>query len=123
MDRLPFVWPSPVRSGVLRPRRTRMPHIDAAHTTSPEGPTIEAVEGFTPAELRKLRSLKDPNGIQKFLDAMPYHLATSAWSPRRVLHMETAHCLEGAIFAAAALRAIGRPPLIIDFEAERDTDH
>jgi len=100
-----------------------MPHIDAAHTTSPEGPTIEAVEGFTPAELRKLRSLKDPNGIQKFLDAMPYHLATSAWSPRRVLHMETAHCLEGAIFAAAALRAIGRPPLIIDFEAERDTDH
>jgi hypothetical protein len=84
---------------------------------------MTSVEGFTPAELRKLRSLKDPNGIQKFLDAMPYHIATSAWSPRRVLHMQTAHCLEGAIFAAAALRAIGHLPLLLDLEAEHDTDH
>lgn len=81
------------------------------------------MEGFTAAELRTLRALKTPYGIQRFLDAMPYHLATSAWSPRRVLRERTAHCLEGAIFAAAALRANGRPPLIIDFEAERDTDH
>jgi len=42
--------------------------------------------GFTPAELRKLRSLKDPYGIQRFIDDMPYHLADTAWSPRRVLH-------------------------------------
>ena len=41
--------------------------------------------GFTPKELRKLRSLKDPHGIQKLLDAMPYHLADTAWSPRKVL--------------------------------------
>jgi hypothetical protein len=81
------------------------------------------MEPFTPAELRKLRSLKTPYGIQRFLDGLPYHLATTAWSPRRVLQNETAHCLEGAIFAAAALRAIGRPPLIVDFEAEGDTDH
>jgi hypothetical protein len=73
--------------------------------------------------MRKLRSFKDPFGIQKFIDAMPYHIATSAWSPRRVLHEQTAHCLEGAIFGAAALRALGHPPLIVDLEAERDTDH
>jgi len=36
---------------------------------------------------------------------------------------QTAHCLEGAIFAAAALRANGHPPLLLDFEAEHDTDH
>ena len=78
---------------------------------------------FTPTELRKLRSLKDPYGIQRFLDDMPYHLADSAWSPRRVLHENTSHCLEGAIFAAAALRANGFPPLIWDLEAEHDTDH
>ena len=59
---------------------------------------------FTPAEMRKLRRLKDPHGIQRFLDDMPYHLADTAWSPRRVLCAETAHCFEGAIFAAAALR-------------------
>src|SRR5207302_1381719 len=79
--------------------------------------------GLTPRELRKLRSLKDPYGIQKHLDAMPYHLADTAWSPRRVLAENTSHCLEGAIFAAAALRANGYPPLIFDLEAEGDTDH
>ena len=79
--------------------------------------------GFTASELRKLRSMKDPYGIQKFLDDAPYHLADTAWSPRRVLAEQTAHCLEGAIFAAAALRANGYPPLLLDFEAEHDTDH
>jgi hypothetical protein len=79
--------------------------------------------GFRPGEVRKLRSLKDPHGIQRFLDDLPYHLADTAWSPRRVLREQTAHCLEGAIFAAAALRANGFPPLILDFEAEHDTDH
>lgn len=78
---------------------------------------------FTPAELRKLRSFKDPYGIQRFLDDTPYHLEDTAWSPRVVLREQTSHCLEGAIFAAAALRALGFPPQIIDFEAENDTDH
>jgi hypothetical protein len=78
---------------------------------------------FTPSELRKLRSLKTPFGIQRFIDAMPYHIATTSWSPRRVLRERTSHCLEGAIFAAAALRAIGRPPLLLDLEAVNDTDH
>src|ERR1041384_6227190 len=77
---------------------------------------------FTPAERRKLRSLKTPYGIQRFLDDMPYPPAPSAWSPRRVLHERTAHCLEGAIFGAAALRAIGHRPLIVDLESEHDTD-
>jgi len=54
---------------------------------------------------------------------MPYHLADTAWSPRRALREQTAHCFEGAIFAAAALRVNGYPPLIFDLEAERDTDH
>jgi len=81
------------------------------------------LDSFTPAELRKLRSLKDPCGIQRLIDDMPYHLAPTAWSPRRVLRENTAHCLEGAIFAAAALRANGYPPLLLDLEAEQDTDH
>jgi len=79
--------------------------------------------GFTPQELRSLRRLKDPHGIQRFLYDLPYHLKDTAWSPRRVLQEKTAHCFEGAIFAAAALRVNGYPPLILDFEATRDTDH
>jgi hypothetical protein len=73
--------------------------------------------------LRDLRSLKNPLGIQTYLDDLPYHLADTAWSPRLVLRERTAHCLEGAIFAAAALRVIGFPPLILDLEADHDTDH
>lgn len=81
------------------------------------------ISGFSPAELRKLRSLKDPHGIQRFLDDMPYHLADTAWSPRRVLAENTSHCFEGAMLAAAALRANRYPPLVFDLEAEKDTDH
>ena len=79
--------------------------------------------GFTPAELRKLRSFKTPAGIQKFLDELPYNLKFDARSPRSVLHDRTASCLDGGIFGAAALRAIGFPPLIFDLEADHDTDH
>jgi hypothetical protein len=79
--------------------------------------------GFTPRELRALRALRTPWGIQRALEAMPYHLASTAWSPRRVLAERTAHCLEGAIFAAVALRALGFPPLLVDLEAVQDTDH
>ncbi|HTC92733.1 MAG TPA: hypothetical protein VK699_04675 [Terriglobales bacterium] len=79
--------------------------------------------GFTARELRTLRALRTPAGIQKFIDGMEYHLAGTAWSPRLVLRERTCHCLEGAIFAAAALRVIGFPPLLLDFEAVNDTDH
>jgi hypothetical protein len=78
---------------------------------------------FSPSDLRALRALKSPAGIQRFLDDIPYHLAGTAWSPRTVLREKTAHCLEGAIFAAAALRVLGFPPLIFDLEADHDTDH
>lgn len=70
-----------------------------------------------------MRALRTPMGIQRALEAMPYHVASSAWSPRRVLHEGTAHCLEGAIFAAAALRVLGFAPLLLDLEAVQDTDH
>jgi hypothetical protein len=81
------------------------------------------MQNLTPAELRKLRSLDTPAKIQAFLDSIPYHLADTAFSPRKVLREKTAHCLEGAIFAAAALRVNGYPALLLDFEAVRDSDH
>jgi len=85
--------------------------------------TSKSSHKFSPSEVRALKALKTPAGIQRFLDSIPYHLAGTAWSPRVVLRERTAHCLEGAIFAAAALRVLGFPPLILDLEAEQDTDH
>jgi hypothetical protein len=78
---------------------------------------------FTRAELRTLRGLKTPTGVQRFLDELSYNLSFTARSPQRVLRDRTASCLEGGIFAAAALRALGFPPLIFDLEADQDTDH
>src|SRR5437868_3447793 len=78
---------------------------------------------FTPDEARILRRLRTPAGVQRFLDNLPYHLADTAWSPRVVLRERTAHCLEGAIVGAAALRVLGFPPLLWDLEADHDTDH
>jgi hypothetical protein len=79
--------------------------------------------GFAASEFRTLRALKTPAGVQRFLDDLPYNLNYDARSPRKVLRDRTASCLEGAIFAAAALRSLGFPPLIFDLEADRDTDH
>jgi hypothetical protein len=81
---------------------------------------------LTPGELRTLRALNTPAKVQRYLDALDYNLepdGDTLRSPRRVIRDRTAHCAEGAFFAAAAFRVHGRPPLIVDLEAERDDDH
>ena len=82
--------------------------------------------GLTRGELAALRGMRTPEGVQRFLDEIPYNLELSGEtvrSPRRVLGDRTAHCFEGALFAAAAFRVAGRPPLIVDLESVRDDDH
>jgi hypothetical protein len=70
-----------------------------------------------------MRSLNSPVKIQRFLNELAYNKADTAYSPRLVLRHGRAHCLEGAVFAAAALRLAGHPPLLLDLEAVQDTDH
>jgi hypothetical protein len=73
-----------------------------------------------------LRKLSTPEKIQRYLDDLPYNKekdGETCRSPRLVVEYNTAHCFEGALFAAAALRANGRPPLILDLAAVRDVDH
>jgi hypothetical protein len=79
--------------------------------------------GLPPKDARTLRALNTPAKIQRFLDALPYQYADTAWSPQRALRERKGHCLEGALLAAAALRLNGRPPLLMDLEAVRDDDH
>jgi hypothetical protein len=83
-------------------------------------------EPFTPRERAVFRLLGSPEKIQRFLDGLAYNKETggpTCRSPRRVLRDRTAHCMEGALFAAAALRMLGYPPLLLDLEAVRDDDH
>ncbi|HUX66614.1 MAG TPA: hypothetical protein VMV31_03915 [Terriglobales bacterium] len=83
--------------------------------------------GLQAGETRALRALATPERIQHFLDTrIAYNLepdGDTLRSPRRVLRDRTAHCLEGALLAAAALRVQGFPPLLVDFESVRDDDH
>lgn len=81
---------------------------------------------LTSQEKRLLKSLATPWKIQDFLNSLPYNIepdGDTCRSPRRVMRDRTAHCFEAALFAAAALRANGKPPLILDLVAVRDTDH
>ena len=43
--------------------------------------------------------------------------------PRWVIKKKSAHCFEGALFAAAVLDYIGYKPLIVDMRAYNDDDH
>ncbi len=79
--------------------------------------------GLSHRDLRTLRALSTPIKIQRFLDALPYQYADTAWSPARALGERKGHCLEGALLAASALRVNGHPPLLMDLEAIHDDDH
>lgn len=79
------------------------------------------------SERRVLARLTTPARIQHFLDdGLGYNLepnGDTCYSPRLALKHRVAHCMEGALVAALALRFLGYPPLILDLEAIRDSDH
>jgi hypothetical protein len=79
--------------------------------------------GWTRSELKLLSSLSSPDKIQAFLDTLEYSSESRYRSPRSVLRDRTAHCYDGAVFAAMALRRLGYLPLIVDVDAVRDDDH
>lgn len=78
-------------------------------------------------EYEILKKLNSPRKIQDFLDIIPINFepqGDSCLSPREVLKQNRAHCIEGALLAALALRMHGYPPLIVDLtSAKGDEDH
>jgi len=81
---------------------------------------------LTKAERQVFRKLTTPAKIQEFLDGLGYNLEPnghSCYSPRMVLRERVAHCMEGALVGAAALRFLGFPALLVDLEGIRDSDH
>jgi hypothetical protein len=81
-------------------------------------------ELFSKNELRVFLRVDSPNKIQSFLDALPYSTGDRYRCPRSVLRDREGDCFDGALFAAAALRRIGHPPLILNLLPNaRDDDH
>jgi hypothetical protein len=78
---------------------------------------------WTAREILTLRKLNSPAKIQQYLNDTPYNPVIECKSPRYVMKKRTAHCFEGALFAAAALQFNGSKPLVVDLVAEDDDDH
>ncbi len=71
--------------------------------------------------------LNTPARIQDFLDSIPFNAektGETCMSPRLVFENRTAHCLEGALFAYAALLFHGEKPTLMNLKTSRgDDDH
>jgi hypothetical protein len=78
---------------------------------------------WTKEEVSFLQKLNDPDKIQGFLDSIDYNPNYECRSPRWVIKKRSAHCFEGALFAAAALNFIGYKPLLVDMKSFNDDDH
>jgi hypothetical protein len=79
---------------------------------------------LTPAERARLAPLTSPAKIQAGIDELEYSADEFYRCPLRALRDGKAHCFDGALLAAALLRRIGFPPLILELlPDDRDDDH
>lgn len=78
---------------------------------------------WTRDEQDALEAMDSPAAIQSWLDSIEYSDEPVYRSPRAVLRDRKAHCFDGAVLAAAALRRLGEPALLVDLAAVRDDDH
>lgn len=75
-------------------------------------------------ETRKaFSSLNTPARIQAFLDEIPYRPEEEYLSPLSAIRDGRAHCFDGGLLGALALRRLGYPPVIIDLLPWNDDDH
>ncbi len=82
---------------------------------------------LSPPERGVFQKLKTPVDVQNYLDHLPINFELAGetiYSPRRVVRHKSAHCVEGALFAAASLAYQGRTPWLLDIQtAAYDDDH
>lgn len=74
-----------------------------------------------------MRLPRTPEKIQDLLESLRFNhekQVETCRSPKGVLEHQEAHCLEGALLAAAALQAAGEKPLLLNLKVARgDYDH
>jgi hypothetical protein len=93
----------------------------------PSFPTDRFRRELTTEQRQIIDSLSDPWSLQAFIaDELAYNFEAdgpTAYGPIEVLKRRTAHCFEGAVFAAAVLWYHGYPPTLVLLEAPEDFDH
>jgi hypothetical protein len=82
-------------------------------------------QAWEDSDLSLPSGLDSPVAIQTFLDGIAYSAEEVYRCPRSVLRDGKGHCYDGAVLAAAALRRIGFPPLIVELLpwVGHDDDH
>jgi hypothetical protein len=81
---------------------------------------------LTARERRLIARLSTPARVQQWLNELPYNIEKSGEtlrSFRPVARLETAHCLEAALFAAVVMEQHGYPPLVMSLESQDNLDH
>lgn len=78
---------------------------------------------FTRTELKIIDQYRTPYQVQRYLKTLSYNHDHTIWSFREVVKRKTAHCLEGALTAAAILEQHGYPPLLMSLESVDNLDH
>jgi hypothetical protein len=81
---------------------------------------------FRPAERRLVARLSNPLRVQRWLRTIPYNLEPDGprlRTFRGVVRHAEAHCLEGALAAAAILEQHGDPPIVLDLASQDGLDH
>ncbi|TAL47780.1 hypothetical protein EPN87_02125 [archaeon] len=83
--------------------------------------------GLDKNELKIFHRLNTPRKIQDFLNGLKINFeehGDTLMSPRRILAEGKAHCMEGALFAAAVLSFHGHMPLLMDIKTSpSDYEH
>src|SRR5258708_7515492 len=87
----------------------------------------KADKSWTTKEISLFKRLNSPQKIQTFLNSLKFNFekkGDTCCSPRFVIKNKTAHCMEGAMFAAAVLEFNGDKPLVLDLRSvAHDFDH
>jgi hypothetical protein len=81
---------------------------------------------LTSRERRLIARLSTPARVQLWLNQLPYNTepgGETLRSFRPVARLETAHCLEAALFAAVVMEQHGYPPLVMSLESQDNLDH
>ena len=83
---------------------------------------------YTPSEIALFKKLNSPQKIQDYLNKLKFNFeknGETCMSPRLVIKKKTAHCMEGAMLAAAVLEFYGHKPLVMDLRSVKphDDDH
>ena len=88
-------------------------------------PDEELTRSLGARQRKVLSRLTSPPAIQAFLDGIPYSTDPVYRCPKNVLLDRKAHCFDGALFAASALRRLGHRPRVVDLlpAPGRDDDH